>query len=301
VRGLSLARFAGYRQAVLDRLGQLGYIADWQLLEARDYGVPQLRPRFVLVALRPDTAPYFQWPEKRPTSHTVGSTLLDLMAEDGWAGADRWAANANTIAPTVVGGSKKHGGADLGPTRAKKAWAELGVDALGLADHAPHRSLPDTHKPKLTVPMVERLQGWNGPDYAWTFEGRKTSHYRQVANAFPPPVAEAVGESIARALRKEGQPAAPNRHDAHDEVYRVMRDHGGWLTARGISKLLGGTLPLPEIAARVTRLSHDFHVDSASRGGSPAWRLGEFKAFLGQDDHLRHEAFAQRTTRARIS
>ncbi|HEX8423757.1 MAG TPA: DNA (cytosine-5-)-methyltransferase, partial [Pyrinomonadaceae bacterium] len=53
VRGLSTPRFSGYRQAVIDRFDQFGYIADWQLLEARDFGVPQLRPRFVLVALRP--------------------------------------------------------------------------------------------------------------------------------------------------------------------------------------------------------------------------------------------------------
>ena len=52
VRGLSLPRFAAYRQHVLDRLASLGYAADWRLLHASDYGVPQLRPRFVLVALR---------------------------------------------------------------------------------------------------------------------------------------------------------------------------------------------------------------------------------------------------------
>ena len=34
----------------------------------------------------------------------------------------------------------------------------------------------------------------------WDIPGRKTSAYRQVGNAFPPPVAEAVGRSIASAL-----------------------------------------------------------------------------------------------------
>ena len=36
----------------------------------------------------------------------------------------------------------------------------------------------------------------------WTFIGKKTPAYRQVGNAFPPPVAEAVGKSIIEALRK---------------------------------------------------------------------------------------------------
>ncbi|MGH3296992.1 MAG: DNA cytosine methyltransferase, partial [Trebonia sp.] len=40
VRGLSLPRFAAYRQHVLDRLAELGYAADWRLLHASDYGVP---------------------------------------------------------------------------------------------------------------------------------------------------------------------------------------------------------------------------------------------------------------------
>ena len=124
VRGLSLPRFAAYRQHVLDRLADHGYAADWRLLQASDYGVPQLRPRFVLVAMRPDDFPYFTWPEPHGDRRTVGDTLLDLMAKNGWPGAAAWAAKANDIAPTIVGGSKKHGGADLGPTRAKRAWRE---------------------------------------------------------------------------------------------------------------------------------------------------------------------------------
>ena len=131
VRGLSLPRFAAYRQHVLDRLAELGYAADWRLLQASDYGVPQLRPRFVLVAMRPEDFAYFTWPAPRPEdTSTVGETLLDLMAANGWRGATAWAAKANDIAPTIVGGSKKHGGADLGPPApsgpgANSAWTRL--------------------------------------------------------------------------------------------------------------------------------------------------------------------------------
>jgi len=303
VRGLSSPRFGGYRQAVIDRFDELGYVADWQLLEARDYGVPQLRPRFVLVALRPDTAPYFEWPEKKPTTETVGTTLFDLMAANGWTGAERWATERATgIAPTIVGGSKKHGGADLGPTRAKKAWAELGVDGLGIANEAPGRERDEWHSPKLTCQMVERLQGWNGAEYEWQFEGLKTSHYRQVGNAFPPPVARAVGESIARALRREGVPTATNPdRRMHDEVYRAMRDSGNWLTVAGIQRALGRSISADDVLARIDTLARDFEIEWSSRGGRPAWRLGEFKAFRGQDDHERHLAFAQRRSRNQIS
>src|SRR5215469_12214771 len=40
------------------------------------------------------------------------------MAANGWKGAKAWRKRANEIAPTIVGGSKKHGGPALGPTRA---------------------------------------------------------------------------------------------------------------------------------------------------------------------------------------
>jgi len=200
VKGLSTHRFDGYRAQVLDSLGQLGYRAWWNLVSASDHGVPQLRPRFLLVAIAIPWAYAFQWPgplEVRPA--TVGETLADLMASRGWPGAAAWAARADGIAPTIVGGSKKHGGPDLGPTRARLAWRELGVDGLGIADHPPGPDHPHGLAPKLTVRMVARLQGF--PD-SWQFAGRKTAAYRQVGNAFPPPVARAVGTAIAAALSR---------------------------------------------------------------------------------------------------
>lgn len=197
VKGLASARFDPYRQSILDELRSLGYEPDWQLLYSSEFGVPQLRPRFILVAIRKTRFDKFRWPGAVGTPPTVGETLHHLMAERGWLGADAWAARANSIAPTVVGGSKKHGGADLGPTRAKRAWAELGVNGLGIADEAPGEDTPVGHRPKLTNSMVALIQGF---DAGWKFAGRKTSVYRQIGNAFPPPVAAGVGAAIRIAI-----------------------------------------------------------------------------------------------------
>lgn len=197
VRGLATNKFASYRARVISRLEDLGYRCDWQLLNASDFGVPQLRPRFILVALRPEAVPYFSWPAAQSETPTVGETLLPLMAERGWAGAGAWAKGASGIGPTIVGGSRKHGGPDLGPTRARAAWLQLGVDGRGLADEPPDSSVAETHVPRLTLPMVAKLQGF---PHSWRFAGRKTAAYRQIGNAFPPPVAEAVAESIKTAL-----------------------------------------------------------------------------------------------------
>ena len=163
--------------------------------------MPQLRPRVVIVAMKRDIAPLFAWPavlEHNPI--TVGEALGDLMAANGWRGVKRWREGADEIAPTLVGGSKKHGGPDLGPTRAKQAWASLGVNGKSLAEEAPDRDF--VGMPRLTVPMVARIQGF--PD-DWHFSGRKTAAYRQVGNAFPPPVASAVAAKIYEALEAANQ------------------------------------------------------------------------------------------------
>ncbi|MFC0674513.1 DNA cytosine methyltransferase [Brachybacterium hainanense] len=306
VRGLSMPRFAGYRQAVLDRFAELGYRADWRLLEARDFGVPQLRPRFILVALREEFAPYFSWPEPTPVVQTVGSALYDLMAANGWPGAEAWAKRADRVAPTIVGGSKKHGGPDLGPTRAKREWRTMGVDGLGIADAAPGPEVPTDFVPKLTNEMVARIQGWAGPGYEWDFgdrKGRKTATYRQIGNAFPPPVARAIGLAIASALRKETRSASDHGTGSQyrDEVYRALREHDGFVSLAGLRKALGGALGDSEIERRVEFLRRDFEIDVRLRGGAPTYRLGEWRAFRGQEDHARHAAFATGKLRSRIS
>lgn len=196
VRGLLDSVFDEYRTQIVANLKKLGYHAEWRLLNASDFGVPQLRPRVVFVALQNDAARHFEWPTPHTTpAPTVGDALVDLMASKGWAGAKDWQAQACDIAPTLVGGSKKHGGPDLGPTRAKRAWAALGVDGMGIADDVPTPGFEGM--PRLTVRMAARIQGF--PD-DWQFSGRKTAAYRQIGNAFPPPVARAVGGQIKAAL-----------------------------------------------------------------------------------------------------
>lgn len=303
VRGLSAPRFSAYRQHVKDRLEELGYWSDWRLLHAADFGVPQLRPRFVLVALRDEDVPWFEWPEEKRTDKTVGSVLRDMMASNGWPGADEWAKRANDIAPTIVGGSKKHGGADLGPTRAKRAWEELGVDGMGVANEPPGPDFPVDKNPKLTTAMVEILQGWDPAEgYKWKFSGRKTSTYRQIGNAFPPPVARAVGTSIANALLHKGTARdrkAVESEVLHDSLYRALRNADGFATAAELQKAAGKKLEPEEFERRLAHLSRDFVIEHKEQGKDRTYRLAGFKGFVGQEDHDRHAKFAE--MRAKIS
>ena len=196
VRGFLDSGFEEYRDHIFTEIKKLGYVTHIKLLNASDYGVPQLRPRVVIVGIRKDQAGAFEYPQEHPReSPTVGETLCDLMSQNGWKGAKKWAERADRIAPTLVGGSKKHGGPDLGPTTAKNAWAELGVDGKGIANEAPEQDFDGM--PRLTSRMMARIQGF--PD-TWTFGSKKTIACRMIGNAFPPPVAQAVGIEIRRCL-----------------------------------------------------------------------------------------------------
>mgnify|MGYP001416704383 CR=1 FL=1 len=200
VRGIMTSKFDFFREKIISEVKKLGYIGEWRLLNACDFGVSQLRPRAVFVAFKNDLYKNFIWPSKNgKTIKTVGEVLFSEMKKNNWKCAEEWKIKANDIAPTIVGGSKKHGGPDLGPTRARKAWALLGVDGMGIVEEPPKFDFRGN--PRLTISMVSLLQGF---PKKWKFFGKKTPAYRQIGNAFPPPVAKAIGLQIKKVLSENG-------------------------------------------------------------------------------------------------
>ncbi|MFF9162776.1 DNA cytosine methyltransferase [Streptomyces longwoodensis] len=198
-------RFRDFAHA---ELSHLGYGFSWFVINAVDFGVPQNRKQGVLVALEENLAGAFRPPT--PTVRepmTVGEALVESMASRGWRGARRWAARADRPAPTLVGGSKNRGGADLGPTGAKRTWATMGVNGHMVGDGVPDADFqwdPERgrdHMVKITVEQAALLQGFPTD---WEITGRKTARYRQVGHATPPPVGKALGLAVAEAL--EGDP-----------------------------------------------------------------------------------------------
>jgi site-specific DNA-cytosine methylase len=191
--------FEADRAWIEGELDRAGFHTSWKVLNAADFGVPQNRSSGFLVALREPYFRAFTWPV--PTSvppPTVGRVLGASMASRGWPGAQRWTNDADRVAPALVGGSDRRGGADLGPTGSKRAWASLRVDGNSLGDEPPGADFPVDEHPKLTVEQAAAIQAFP-PD--WQFAGGKTSRYRQVGHAMPPPLATAVGEALAAALR----------------------------------------------------------------------------------------------------
>ncbi|MCX4797299.1 DNA cytosine methyltransferase [Streptomyces sp. NBC_01242] len=197
---VDVAVFETLRKFIRKELEHLGYRMRWFVLNAADFGVPQDRKQGVLVALKERYFDSFRPPAPTVKEHVpVGRALRHSMAARGWGGADAWAAQAIGVAPTLVGGSDNRGGADLGPTGTKKAWARMGVNGSALADEVPGPELDGCRDLiKLTDSQAALLQGF--PD-AWRFAGRKTARYRQIGHASPPPVGKVLGSAIAEALR----------------------------------------------------------------------------------------------------
>lgn len=84
-KSLLSKRFPGYRNEIISRFGEWGYVVDWCLISSSVYGVPQLRPRSILVATHRDLEGCFVWPEARPEEATTAQeTLHDLIAASGW-------------------------------------------------------------------------------------------------------------------------------------------------------------------------------------------------------------------------
>ncbi|MGB8735703.1 MAG: DNA (cytosine-5-)-methyltransferase [Rhodomicrobium sp.] len=196
VRGILTERFAPFRANVDAALKKQGFDTWWVWFNAAEFAVPQNRFRAFLIALRRGETKPLQWPI--PTSGsapTVADAIGDLMASRGWRRVSEWIKQAQSPAPTIVGGSHKHGGPDLGPTRARREWAELGVDGLALANEPPAKNFAGM--PRLTIPMVARLQSF--PD-DWVFAGAKTQAYRQVGNALPVKLASAMAKAVRECL-----------------------------------------------------------------------------------------------------
>lgn len=201
-------RFRDFARA---ELSHLGYEFSWFVVNAVDFGVPQTRKQGVLLAVEGPRAAAFRPPAPTvPVPRTVGDALGESMASRGWQDAARWAAQADQPAPTLVGGSKNRGGADLGPTGAKRKWATMGVNAHTVGNEVPGSDfvwdpqLGRDNMVKITVEQAALLQGFPAP---WEVTGLKTARYRQIGHATPPPVGQALGRAVAEALR--GEPVAP--------------------------------------------------------------------------------------------
>ena len=81
VKALTSKKFTEEFKIVLDGLDQAGYNNYWQVLNAKDYGVPQNRERVFIISIRKDIDKGFTFPQPIPLELRLKDILEDQVDE----------------------------------------------------------------------------------------------------------------------------------------------------------------------------------------------------------------------------
>jgi DNA (cytosine-5)-methyltransferase 1 len=217
VPGLAKGSQSPRLPSLLNELASLGFHVSWRVLHAADFGVAQRRQRLFIVGSR---LPGFEWPQ---STHGTGTNRRWVAAKelldphnpvgipnhskvtyartpdlrpspwDGhlWNGGGR-PINPDGLVPTLL--------ASMGGN--KTPWLD-GGDIV----RSYHQRLLDGGKPRLgNVPGARRITAEEAAivqtfpsNMPWA--GRRSSRYRQIGNAVPVRLAEAVGVALHRHLK----------------------------------------------------------------------------------------------------
>ena len=107
VKALTSKKFTAEFQTVLSGLSEAGYNNYWQILNAKDYGIPQNRERIFIISIRKDIdTGTFTFPEKQPLQLRVKDMLEPEVDEKFYLNSDRAKKLIEkiTATPEIVGG-----------------------------------------------------------------------------------------------------------------------------------------------------------------------------------------------------
>lgn len=216
------------RRDLHERAEELGYATELILLNAADFGVPQARQRMFFIGLRGETRPLIPVPTSAGKPKTVREVLATLPAfgeagNNTFTGARVVPSRLPIMRPTAHTGSLLFNGSGrpLHLDRpAKTLPASMGGNATPIVDqeeldrgaapwvveyhqHLLNGGAPLTEAPsrlrRITVEEAAALQTF---PRSHKFAGQKVAQYRQIGNAVPPKLAEAVAQSVMKSINQ---------------------------------------------------------------------------------------------------
>jgi DNA (cytosine-5)-methyltransferase 1 len=230
VAGFASLDDGSFVKTVVRRLKQLGYQSvEWRILNAADYGVPQQRKRFVLIANRSGhiipwpKAKYFLDPREWQNSYrTVGEVISDLADPSSYSTHSchvpmshkpdlieryRYIKEGKRLVPEEL------------PVRLRKGYRTDKVKNFShvfrrLDRNAPSGTLVPGHNAfpihpwldrAITVREAARIQTF--PDSV-RFLGSRQKQCIQVGNAFPPLLAQVIGAMLIKTVVNDWKPGA---------------------------------------------------------------------------------------------
>lgn len=199
---------------ILSEFNKLGYKTVYGVLDAVNYGVPQFRERFVLIGSRDQEDIFLPFPthfqmHQDPAYRwkTLRSAIADLESDPGECAAfstDRmdflklvpeggnWRSLPNDLTEKAMGGAYLSGGGKVGFYRRLSYDQPSPTLVTSPVQKASMLCHPTQNRP-LSVREYARIQQF--PD-DWKITGTTVAKYRQIGNAVPVGLAEALGKAI---------------------------------------------------------------------------------------------------------
>ena len=199
---------------ILAEFDKLGYKTVYGVLDAVNYGVPQFRERFVLIGSRDNEDIFLPLPthfqmhqDKSYQWKTVRDAIADLEFDKGECATlseerlkflkmipegGNWRDLPENIIPIAMGGAYKSGGGKVGFYRRLSYDQPSPTVVTSPVQKATMMCHPTQYRP-LSIKEYARIQQF--PD-DWIFTGTTAAKYRQIGNAVPVGLAEAIGKAV---------------------------------------------------------------------------------------------------------
>jgi DNA (cytosine-5)-methyltransferase 1 len=207
---------------VLDTFHALGYSVEWAVLDAVHYGVPQFRERLVIIGSR-DGEPLFlpkptHFPQHQDSAHRwalLGDAIGDLEDNPGPCAAfseDRlkllrqvpeggnWRSLPKDLQPVAMGGAFESSGGKVGFYRRLTYNEPSPTLITSPVQKSTMLCHPRQDRP-LSVREYARIQQF--PD-SWNINGAIAHAYRQIGNAVPVGLGQAIGQTLIAIADGEG-------------------------------------------------------------------------------------------------
>ena len=199
---------------ILAEFDKLGYKTVYGVLDAVNYGVPQFRERFVLIGSRDNEDIFLPLPthfqmhqDKAYQWKTVRSAIADLEFDKGECATlsgerlkflkmipegGNWRDLPENIIPIAMGGAYKSGGGKVGFYR-RLSYDQPSPTVVTSPVQKATMMCHPTQDRSLSIKEYARIQQF--PD-DWIFTGTTAAKYRQIGNAVPVGLAEAIGKAV---------------------------------------------------------------------------------------------------------
>ena len=192
VKGILSLEHGEVMKMIMSDFNSIGYTAVYKVLNAADYGVPQLRNRVIIVGIKNGIDFKYEYP--RPTHNQNGADGLKKWVSVGEALKD---IPDPDLPNNVLNHTYSHfklkfngyiGNREINPNKPAPTVTARGDDKGGVVVlHHPN------NKRRMTCRELAIVQSF---PLNYEFKGNRSSIYRQIGNAVPPLLGKAIAEQF---------------------------------------------------------------------------------------------------------